>query len=143
MIPAASGVTPDTITAFVREQWPESVFLARCVEVSGRHSLVTTDVPASSLRPGGFISGPTQFSLADLALWYATFGAIGLEPMAMTSELSIRFARPAVGDRLWGRANLHSVGSRRFVGTVTLWTDDPDKPTAVCQGTYVSPRGSS
>ena len=93
------------------------------------------------LRPGGFISGPTQFSLADAALWYVVFAAIGrIEPMALTSELSIRFLRPAIGDVLWARGTLESAGRRNVVGTVHVWTDDrPEKPTAVAQGTYVLP----
>ena len=98
------------------------------------------EVAETSIRPGGFISGPTQFSIADLALWYAVFGAVGLEAMALTSELSIRFVRPALGLFLQARADLHSVGARNIVGSVTIWTDDEDKPTAVCQGTYVLPR---
>lgn len=112
----------------------------RCVEVSERHAVAVFEPDADSLRPGGLISGPTQFSMADAVLYYATFGAIGIEPMAVTSELSIRFLRPAVGDRLWGRADLETVGSRSIVGNVRVWTESPDKPCAVAQGTYARPR---
>lgn len=144
MIPAVEGVTPDSIARYVREQWPGAP-MADCLEVSGRHALVSREVDEASIRPGGFISGPTQFSIADLALWYACFGAIGLEAMALTSELSIRFVRPALGRELHARADLHSVGGRNVVGTVTIWTDDQSRPVSVCQGTYVRPRttGSS
>ena len=39
------------------------------------------------------------FGLADAALWYLVFGARGrIEPMALTSELSMRFLRPAHGE---------------------------------------------
>ena len=98
------------------------------------------DVAKSSIRPGGFISGPTQFGMADLSLWYAVFGAVGLEAMALTSELSIRFLRPATGGLLTARTDLHSVGKKNIVGSVVIYTDDPGKPTAVCQGTYVLPK---
>lgn len=138
-IAAADGVTPESITAFVNQHWPARPTEAVCREISGRHALVEVPVSPESIRPGGYISGPTQFAAADLALWYAVFGAIGLEEMALTSELSIRFLRPAVGHRLKARAELHSVGSRQLVGSVTIWVDDPDKPTSVCQGTYVAP----
>jgi len=138
-VPAAPGVTTDSVRLFVAEQWPDAP-VATCVEISGRHVVTTMDVTEASIRPGGFISGPTQFSIADLALWYAVFGAVGLEAMALTSELSIRFVRPALGLVLQARADLHSVGSRNIVGSVTIWTDDEDKPTALCQGTYVLPR---
>ncbi len=132
-------MTVDSVQAYVAEQWG-SAPSARCVEISGRHVVTTMDVQPESIRPGGFVSGPTQFALADLALWYAVFGAVGLEAMALTSELSIRFVRPATIPLLWARADLQSVGSRNVVGSVVIWTDDPDKPTAVCQGTYVLPK---
>ncbi len=136
--PAADGVDPETITAYVAQQWPDARPTV-CHEVSGRHAVVSSPVDPRSIRPGGFVSGPSLFGLADLALWFATFGAIGLEAMALTSELSIRFVRPAIGDTLWARADLSSVGRKNVVGSVVIWTDDPDRPTAVCQGTYVVP----
>ena len=122
----------------VRESFPSSG--NECTEVGERHAVARRAVTPDLIRPGGFISGPTQFALADAALWYAVFAAIGrVEPMALTSELSIRFLRPAVGDVLWARADIDSAGRRNVVGTVRLWTRPPDKPTAVAQGTYALP----
>lgn len=138
-IPAVEGVTTESVRQYVAEQWPDAP-AATCHEISGRHVVASMAVPSSAIRPGGFISGPTQFSMADLALWFAVFGATGLEAMALTSELSIRFVRPATGRELRARAELHSVGSRNIVGSVVIWTSDPDRPTAVCQGTYVLPK---
>ncbi len=139
-VPAADGVNPESIREFVGQQWPENPNATTCLEVSGRHALVEVPVKSASIRPGGFISGPTQFAAADVGLWYACFGAIGLEAMALTSELSIRFVRPAIGDLLTARAELHSVGSRQLVGSVTIWTDDETRPVSIAQGTYVAPR---
>jgi uncharacterized protein (TIGR00369 family) len=139
-IPPANGVNPESILAFVARHWPANPNSATCLEVSGRHALIEVPVAAESIRPGGLVSGPTQFAAADLALWYACFGAIGLEAMAVTSELSIRFLRPAIGSALMARADLHSVGSRQIVGSVVLWTDDPDRPVSLAQGSYMAPR---
>lgn len=138
-IPAVDGVTPETIRHYVAEHWPDAPS-ATCHELSGRHVVTSMTVPSSAIRPGGFISGPTQFSMADMALWFAVFGAVGLEAMALTSELSIRFVRPATGSELRARAELHSVGSKNIVGSVVIWTRDRERPTAVCQGTYVLPK---
>ncbi len=98
-------------------------------------------VRPDQLRPGGYISGVAQFAAADAALWFLVFGAIGqIEPMALTSELSIRYLRPAIGRELWARASLHAAGRRNVVGSVTVWVDENEhKPTAVAQGTYVLP----
>ena len=127
----------------VREQFPGSII--ECVEVGAAEAVARTVVEPASIRPGGYISGPTQFSLADGALWYLVFGAIDrIEPMAVTSELSIRFVRPALGSVLWARARLDSRGRHTVVGTVTVWVDDrADRPTSIAQGTYALPRTPS
>ncbi len=138
-VPPFDGVDPETIAAFVAEQWPGNPTSSRCLEVSGRHALVEVPVRPEQIRPGGYISGPTQFAAADLALWFACFGAIGLEAMAVTSELSIRFLRPAKGDLVTARAELHSVGRRQLSGSVVIWTDDRSKPVSISQGSYVAP----
>lgn len=136
---AVAAVTPSTINAMIAELFSGSG--NTCVEVSERHALARLVPTDAQIRPGGFISGPTQFAVADSALWYLTFGAIGrIEPMALTSEISIRYLRPAVGDVLWARAELDVAGRRNVVGTVRVWADDKvAKPSATAQGTYVLP----
>ncbi len=116
-----------------------------CTEIGRGFALARRPVAPGDLRPGGYVSGPTQFALADAALWYLVFGSIGrVEPMALTSELSIRFLRPAIGETLWARATLDVAGRRNVVGTVRIWVDDrEDRATAVAQGTYALPNPSS
>lgn len=137
MQPAA--LDPDDVNEMLRRQFPGTG--NECVELGDGFALARQVVAATSLRPGGFVSGPTQFGLADAALWYLTFAAIGrIEPMALTSELSIRYLRPAVGEVLWARATLDAAGRRQVVGTVKVWIDDREHtPTATAQGTYVLP----
>ncbi|MGH9134500.1 MAG: PaaI family thioesterase [Ilumatobacteraceae bacterium] len=113
----------------------------RCAELGEGYAIARYDIDQAALRPGGFVSGPAQFGLADAALWYLAFVAVGrIEPMALTSELSIRYLRPAQGSILWARATLESAGRRNVVGTVHVWCDDRvAKPTATGQGTYALP----
>ncbi|MBC7974272.1 MAG: PaaI family thioesterase, partial [Myxococcales bacterium] len=93
---------------------------------------------ATTLRPGGFISGPTQFAVADVALWFLTFTVLGLTPMALTSELTISFLRPAVGGDLLARAELLRAGKTAIKGTVRIWVDGaPDKLVSYVVGSYV------
>jgi acyl-coenzyme A thioesterase PaaI-like protein len=112
-----------------------------CTELGRTFAVARREISEAELRPGAFISGPSQFGLADAALWYLVFGATGrIEPMALTSELSIRFLRPAQGSVLWARATLDVAGRRNVVGTIRVWCDDhDDRPTATAQGTYVLP----
>jgi acyl-coenzyme A thioesterase PaaI-like protein len=66
-----------------------------------------------------------------------------MEPMTLTSEMSIRFLRPARGEVIRARARIDSLGSRSIVGTVIAYTDDESKPVAVAQGTYMRPKNSA
>ena len=139
---AAPGVDADSIIAFLRKEWPQAdPFQSSIVvhEVSARHVVVSQQVGPSSIRPGGYISGPQQFAIADMCMWFAVFGARGFCAMALTSELSIRFTRPALGTTLWARVDVNSAGRRSVASTATVWTDDEARPTAVAQGTYVLP----
>ena len=134
-----TDVTVDAVNAMVAAQFRGTA--NRCAELGEGYAVARYDVDQTALRPGGFISGPAQFGLADAALWYLVFTAIGrIEPMALTSELSIRYLRPAQGSVLWAKATLDSAGRRNVVGTVHVWCDDRvDKPTATAQGTYALP----
>lgn len=129
----------ESVNTMVAEQYPGST--NRCIDLGGDYAVATCDVSPTDIRPGGFVSGPTQFGLADCALWFLSFVGLGrIEPMALTSELSIRFLRPAVGERLLCRATLEAVSRRSVVGTAHVWIDGaPDRITATAQGTYAVP----
>ena len=132
-------ITPDQINTMVREQFSGSG--SRCIELGADYAIAAIEVSSENIRPGGFVSGPTQFALADAALWYVTFVGLGrVEPMALTSELSIRFLRPAQGTRAVCRAELEAVSRRSVVATFHTWMDGaPDKITSTGQGTYAIP----
>lgn len=129
----------DAVNEMVEHLFPGSNNL--CHSLGNDVAVARREIADAELRPGAFVSGPSQFGLADAALWYLVFGATGrIEPMALTSELSIRFLRPARGKVLWARARLDVAGRRNIVGTVTVWCDDREnKPTATAQGTYALP----
>lgn len=131
------GVSVDEINAFVAEAFPGNS--ARAQEIGPGWAVTRSTARPESIRPGEIISGPTVFGAADVALWFALFTVCGIEAMALTSEMSIRFLRPARGDTLWSRADIDHAGRRSVIGTVRIWTDNPDKPVAVAQGTYVRP----
>ena len=77
---------------------------------------------------------PNLSEIVDLA------AARALAEQTLTSELSIRYLRPARGLAIHARAELLDVGRRSIVGSMLAWTDSFDKPVAIAQGTYVRPR---
>lgn len=92
------------------------------------------------LRPGGYVSGPTLFSIADLAGWILVFTSEGIEPMAVTWDLHITFLRPAVGGDVVAVAKRLKRGRRLIYGEVTMAMDHaPDTPVAHATLTYALP----
>jgi uncharacterized protein (TIGR00369 family) len=139
--PERAQCTPEEINRTVAELWPGGTS-AQATAVGPTWAIAAMTPDQKILRPGAIISGPTVFALADCALWYGVFATVGIEPMALTSELSIRYLRPARGTTLYARADIQHAGKRSVIGTVRCWMDDEhgDAPSvAVAQGTYVRP----
>lgn len=134
-------LTPEDVNEMLAREFPSAYEHGhRCVELGGGLAVSRWSFDESKLRPGAYVPGPTLFGLADTALWFATFTVIGMEPMAVTSEMSIRFLRPAQDDDVLARATINSVSRRRIVGTIEMWVDgDADRLVAVAQGSYSRP----
>ena len=131
--------TPEAVNGFFAREFPSAHAGGyRCIETGPSVAVARWPYDATQLRPGGLISGPTQFSLADLTFWFATFTVLGLAPMAVTSELYISFLRPATGGDLYARAEILRVGKTKISGTVRVWVDgEPDRPVSHVTGSYV------
>jgi acyl-coenzyme A thioesterase PaaI-like protein len=138
-IPTVAAVTPAEVNAFIAVGFTNSP--TTCSEVGPGWAIAHLVATDAMLRPGEIILGPTIFSLCDTALYYAVFTLDGIKPMALTSELSIRFMRPAKGRSFFARADLDHAGRRSVIGTVRVWAEDhPNVMLATAQGTYVLPQ---
>lgn len=133
--------TTEEVNDFIADSFPSAYDeTMRCEEVGEGYAVARWTYNEAELRPGKYISGPRIFGLADIAFWIATFTVNGLEAMAVTSEMSIRFLRPAQYGDLLARADIDSVTRRRIVATVKLWIDgSPDNLVAIAQGSYARP----
>lgn len=135
-------LTPDEVDRFVAAEYPAMAGGGvRCVELGEGYAVARWIHDDAELRPGGLISGPTQFVLADSALWFLSFTVLGLEAMAVTSDLHLTFLRPAAGGDLLARAELLRAGRSRITGQVRLWVDgDEGRPVSHAVGSYAPPR---
>lgn len=133
--------TPEDVNEMLAREFPATFDHGnRCVELDAGMAVARWSFDETKLRPGAYVPGPTLFGLADCALWCATFTIIGIEPMAVTSEMSIRFLRPAQNGDVLAQATVNSVSRRSIVGTIELWVDSsPDRLVAVAQGSYARP----
>ncbi|MBM7062817.1 PaaI family thioesterase [Pseudomonas sp. UL073] len=131
-------VDKETLAQFIRTEFPQTRVVID--SVGQRAATVSLDVDDSDLRPGGTVSGPTMMALADVALYVAVLGEIGIVPLAVTTNLTINFLRrPAAGQRLRGECQLMKVGKSLAIGEVSLYSAGNDEPVAHVVGTYAIP----
>ncbi|MEM6903588.1 MAG: PaaI family thioesterase [Pseudomonadota bacterium] len=92
------------------------------------------------VRPGGTVSGPTMFALADASLWGAVLSAIGPVQLAVTTNLNLNFLRkPDLGKDLIGETRLIKLGKRLAYGESFIFSDGDEEPVAHATGTYSIP----
>ncbi len=129
--------TPEQVDAFVALEYPTVAAGGfRCESMEVGTAVARWAYDPETLRPGGLISGPVQFTIADIALWYLSFTVLGLQPMAVTSDLAITFLRPAIGGDLVATAHLLRAGRTRISGRVEILVDGQDRLVAHATGSY-------
>ncbi|WP_339690958.1 PaaI family thioesterase [Celeribacter baekdonensis] len=95
---------------------------------------------ARHVRPGGTLSGPTMFLLADVALYFAILAKIGPVALAVTTNAHIDFMRkPAADLPLLGEARLLKLGRTLAVGQVAIRNPGSDAVLAQASLTYAIP----
>jgi acyl-coenzyme A thioesterase PaaI-like protein len=134
--PAAAN--KDELSAFLKSEFPQNK--TTIVAVGNMAATVKVNIGYNDLRPGGTVSGPTMMALADVALYIAILGEIGIVPLAVTTSLSFNFLRKPKPDRdLVGVCKLIKLGRTLAVGDVNLYSEGDEEPVAHAVGTYAIP----
>lgn len=134
-------ISKEKVAEFLSSEFPQT----KCVveAVGGQSSTVRHSIGFNELRPGGTVSGPVLMAVADVALYVAILGEVGLVPLAVTTSLSINFLRkPAPDKDIIGKCNLMKVGKSLVVGEVELYSNGDKEPVAHVVGTYSIPSSS-
>lgn len=131
-------VTQSELSAFLRKEFPQN----KCTieSVGKRSATVRHTVGDAELRPGGTVSGPVMMTVADVALYVALLGEIGIVPLAVTTSLSFNFLRkPSATRDIIGVCRMIKIGRTLAVGEVSLYSEGSDDPVAHAVGTYAIP----
>lgn len=126
------------LSEFLATEFPQS----RCTidAVGGRAATVRHPVGRDELRPGGTVAGPVLMATADVALYIAILGEIGIVPLTVTTNLSFNFLRRPSGERdIVAVCQLLKLGRSLAVGEVWLYSEGSDEPVAHAVGTYSIP----
>jgi uncharacterized protein (TIGR00369 family) len=126
------------IIDFLQREFPQSG--CRVEEVGPLAATIVHPVDTEHLRPGNTVAGPLLMAVADVALYVAILGTIGIVPLAVTTSLTINFLRKPPPDKpITGVCKLIKVGRSLAVGEVALYSDRNQAMVAHAVGTYSIP----
>ena len=132
----------DGLTAFLAEVFPQVADNYRIGPVAPMAVEVRLLVGERHLRPGGTVSGPSMFELADLAMYAVVLAMIGPVALTVTTNATIDFLRkPQAGRDLIGKARLLKLGRSLAVGDVLIFSEGMEEPVARAGLTYAIPPG--
>ena len=132
-------LTARELAAFLYEVFPQVRGEMEIEAVGPLTARLRLGVAERHLRPGGTVSGPAMFMLADCAFYVAVLAMIGREPLTVTTNLSINFLRKPARTDMLGEARILKLGRRLAVGDVTLTSEGDPRPVAHASVTYAIP----
>ena len=130
----------DEISAFVDTVFNQVRGQFSIEDVTENTMQVRMHVSEEHLRPGGTVSGPSMFALADVTAYFMTLAHIGPKALAVTTNCSIDFMRkPVAGADLIAKAVLLKLGRQLSVTDVLIYSEGSERPVARASLTYSLP----
>ena len=131
--------TQAEIAEFIKKEFPQT----KCsIDAVGNMSAtIRHNITEAELRPGGTVSGPVMMFVADVALYIAILGEIGIVPLTVTTSLNFNFLRkPSADKAIIGVCKLIKLGRTLAIGEVSIYSEGNPEMVAHAVGTYAIPR---
>ncbi len=129
-----------TLTEFLKEVFPQTRDQFTIEDMRENEIRVRLNVGPEHLRPGGTVSGPSMFALADVSVYMIVMAMIGPQALAVTTNCSIDFMRkPAAETDLIAECRLLKLGRVLAVGDVLIYSEGDTRPVARATLTYSIP----
>ncbi len=128
------------LQAFLASDFPQVSEDFQIEEVRPNQARIRLVTAPQHLRPGGTVSGPAMFALADVSVYLTVLAMIGPKALAVTTNCSIDFMRkPAAGRDLICECRLLKLGRVLAVGDCLIFSEGSDTPVARATMTYSIP----
>jgi uncharacterized protein (TIGR00369 family) len=128
------------LQTFLERDFPQVVGDFEFVEVAPPFVTMALIASDKHLRPGGTVSGPSMFGLADVCAYFCILAALGPVALAVTTNCSIDFMRKPAAGRLLCRMELLKLGRTLAVCEGRLFSEtDADNIVARASLTYSIP----
>ncbi len=130
----------DALKAFLRSDFPQVGEEFEIEHLDQDLLTVRLRTTERHLRPGGTVSGPSMFGLADVGVYLAILARLGPVALAVTTNCSIDFMRkPIAGADLLANTRILKLGRVLAVGDVLIFSEGDDRPVARASLTYSIP----
>ncbi|MFV0293029.1 MAG: PaaI family thioesterase [Paracoccus sp. (in: a-proteobacteria)] len=128
------------LNAFLAEEFSQMALGFSILEVNEEGLIARLCVDERHLRPGGTVSGPTMFGLADLAIYCVVLSRVGCVPLAVTTNASIDFMRkPEAGRDMRAECRMLKLGRKLAIADALIFSEGQSEPVARCSMTYAIP----
>ena len=130
----------DEVTALLGDVFPQISGVFTIDDLGENTITMRMNIGEQHLRPGGTVSGPSMFTLADVAVYAMILGMTGPKTLSVTTNCSLDFMRkPAANTDLIAKGVLLKLGRVLAVGDVLIYSEGMDKPVARVTMTYSIP----
>ncbi|MBP2315886.1 PaaI family thioesterase [Azospirillum soli] len=134
------AITVEELEALIREGVPlVGNFGIRIDHLAPGTVRMTLPYNETFVRPGGTVTGPAMFGLADVALYGAVLSLIGRVELAVTTNMTINFLRRPAPVAITADCRIIKMGKRLAYGEVLLFSEGDPEPVAHATGTYSIP----
>ncbi len=126
------------LKSYFEKIFPQKANRFDFLEVGEGHSLLKLIPSNIDLRPGGTISGPSMFELADCAFYVAILWR-DPDPMSVTVHSSMDFFNRPKNKNLFAKAKIRKFGKKLVVGEVILFSENEENLVSQALMTYARP----
>ena len=128
------------VSSLISTAYPQLGSEYSFIDVAPGYCLARLDADDRHLRPGGTVSGPTLFTLADIGGYACALSHIGPEALAVTVNLNINFMRKAGTGIIEAECRILKLGKSLMVFDAALYWRKDNSLVAHATGTYSLPR---
>ncbi|MGF7005846.1 PaaI family thioesterase [Aminobacter sp. BE322] len=137
--PMLDAMQVDELLRRVYPQLNEHYDFYQAVDVFPGGCTVRLHADERHLRPGGTVSGPSLFTLADIGGYVCVLTHAGPDALSVTTNLNINFMRKAEAGPIDGHCRILKLGKSLMVFDIDI-VAGPDRHTvAHATGTYSIP----
>jgi uncharacterized protein (TIGR00369 family) len=130
----------DALNAFLAQDFAEVAHMFHVDDAQPMTLQMRLHHNPANLRPGGTVSGPAMFALADVAVYLAVLSMIGPKALSVTTSASMDFLRkPPAGVDLISETRLLKLGRSLAVGDALIHAEGDTDPVARASLTYAIP----